>query len=90
MLPEADPLKGNVSHVGFPGGSVVENLPAKQETQVRFLGQEDPPEKEMATHSSILAWRIPWTRLSDFHFTSHNSFQPFLHSLHPLPTDLKK
>ena len=39
---------------------MVENLPAKQETQVRFLGQEDPPEKEMATHSSILAWRIPW------------------------------
>ena len=32
-----------------------------QETQVRFLGQEDPLEKEMATHSSILAWRIPWT-----------------------------
>ena len=32
-----------------------------QETQVWFLGQEDPLEKEMATHSSILAWRIPWT-----------------------------
>ena len=32
-----------------------------QETQVRFLGQEDPLEKEMATHSSIFAWRIPWT-----------------------------
>ena len=32
-----------------------------QETQVRFLGQEDPLEKEMATHSSILAWRTPWT-----------------------------
>ena len=39
---------------------MVKNLPAKQETQVRFLGQEDPPEKEMATHSSILAWRILW------------------------------
>ena len=39
----------------------VRNLPAMQETQVRFLGQEDPLEKEMATHSSILAWRIPWT-----------------------------
>ena len=36
----------------------VKNLPAMQETQVRFLGQEDPLEKEMATHSSILAWRI--------------------------------
>ena len=32
-----------------------------QETQVRFLGQEDPLEKETATHSSILAWEIPWT-----------------------------
>ena len=40
---------------------LVKNLPALQETHVRFLGQEDPLEKEMATHSSILAWRIPWT-----------------------------
>ena len=42
----------------------VKNLPAMQETQktwVRSLGQEDPLEEEMATHSSILAWRIPWT-----------------------------
>ena len=39
----------------------VKNLPAMQGTQVRFLGWEDPLEKEMATHSSILAWRIPWT-----------------------------
>ena len=46
---------------GFLGGSVVKNPPAKQETQVKSLGQEDPLEKEMATHSSILAWRIPWT-----------------------------
>ena len=37
------------------------NLPAMQETWVRFLGWEDPLEKEMAIHSSILAWRIPWT-----------------------------
>ena len=36
-------------------------LPAMQETQVHFLGQEDPLEEEMATHSSLLAWRIPWT-----------------------------
>ena len=36
-------------------------LPAMRETWVRTLGQEDPLEKEMATHSSILAWRIPWT-----------------------------
>jgi len=40
---------------------VVKNLPAMQDTRVRSLGQEDPLEKEMATHSIILAWRIPWT-----------------------------
>ena len=60
---------------------LVKNLPAMQETWVRFLSQQDPLKKEMATHSSILAWRIPrteepgrfpvhgiaksWTRLSD-------------------------
>ena len=39
---------------------MVKNLPAVQETQVQSLGGEDPLEKEMATHSSILAWEIPW------------------------------
>ena len=39
----------------------VKHLPAMQETWVRSLDQEDPLEKEMATHSSILAWKIPWT-----------------------------
>ena len=39
----------------------VENLPAMKETWGQSLGQEDPLEKEMATHSSIFAWRIPWT-----------------------------
>jgi len=39
----------------------VKNLPAIQETRVRFLGQEYPLEKKMATYSKILAWRIPWT-----------------------------
>ena len=72
----------------FIGASLVSqrlnHLPAMQETWVRSLGQEDPLEKEMATHSSILAWRIPWTeepgglwsmgsqsrtRLSNFTFT---------------------
>ena len=38
----------------------VKGLPAMQETRVRFLGREDPLEKEVATHSSILAWKIPW------------------------------
>ena len=46
---------------GFPGGSVVKNLPVMQETWVRSLGQKYPLEEEMATHSSILAWEIPWT-----------------------------
>ena len=46
----------------FPGGSVVKSLPVKQETEVWSLGQEDPLEKEMATHSSILAWRTPWIK----------------------------
>ena len=40
---------------------MVKDLPARQETWVQSLGQEDPLEKEMATHSSILAWKIPWT-----------------------------
>ena len=40
---------------------MVKNLPAMQETQVQSLGREDLLEKEMATHSSILAWKIPWT-----------------------------
>ena len=40
---------------------MVKNLPAMQETQVQSLSGEDPLEKEMATHSSVLAWRIPWT-----------------------------
>ena len=39
---------------------MLKNLPAMQETWVQFLGREDPLEKEMATHSSILAWEIPW------------------------------
>ena len=39
----------------------VKNLPAMRETWVRFLSQEDPLEKEMTVHSSILAWKIPWT-----------------------------
>ena len=43
---------------------MVKNLPAVQETQVPFLGREDPLEEEMATHSSILAGRIPWTEES--------------------------
>ena len=47
--------------MGFPDGSVVKNLPANAGDSVQSLDQEDPLEKEMATHSCILAWRIPWT-----------------------------
>ena len=66
-------ITNNVKHIcmcvlaiwGFPGDSAVKNLPAMQETQetwVRSLGGEDPLEDSMATHSSILAWKIPWTQ----------------------------
>ena len=48
-------------NMGFPGASVAENLPAKQETLIWSLCREDALEKEMATQSSILAWEIPWT-----------------------------
>ena len=47
--------------LGFPGGQTVKNLPAMQEIRVQSLGGEDRLEKGMATYSSILAWRIPWT-----------------------------
>ena len=44
---------------------MVKNLPAMQETQVKSLGWEDPLEEEVAIHSTILAWRIPWTEEPD-------------------------
>ena len=52
-------------YIGFPRGSVVKNLPAAQEiqdTRVQSLGGEDPLEEGTAAHSSVLAWRIPWTK----------------------------
>ena len=52
---------GQIFSLFVLGGLVVMNLPAMQETQVQSLGWEDPLEKGKATHSSILAWRIPWT-----------------------------
>ena len=62
-LPEMSPFEALEipTTVGFPVAQVVKNLPAVQESRVRSLGWEDPLEKEMATHSSILAWKIPWT-----------------------------
>ena len=54
-------IKKRKGPMGFRGGSMAENPPAKQETRVQSLGWKDPLEGDMATHSSILAWRIPWT-----------------------------
>ena len=54
-------LKNYLSHQASQVALVVKSLPAMQETWVWSLGWEDPPEKGMETHSSILAWRIPWT-----------------------------
>ena len=54
-------LFGIPSWGDFSSGSAVKNTPAIQEMKVQFLIQEDPREKEMATHSIILAWEIPWT-----------------------------
>ena len=51
----------NTLCISIPGSSAVKNLPPMQETQVRSLGQEDSLEEGMATHSSTLAERIPWT-----------------------------
>ena len=58
----SSPFKGVMVRGGV---QMVKNLPAMQETRVRSLGWEDPLEKGMATHSSILAWRIPWTEEPD-------------------------
>ena len=49
------------SFLDVPVAQTVKNLPAMQETQVRYLGWEDPLEVEMAAHSSVLSWRSPWT-----------------------------
>ena len=85
--------------MGFPGGSALKNLPVMQETQVRSLDQEDPLEKEMATHSSILAWEIPWreepgglqsteSKKSWAHLATKQQIEPI--NTTPPPTKLKK
>ena len=64
MAQERHFIQGSLGFYAFPGGSALKNPPAVpelHETRVRSLGQEDPLEKEIATHSSILAWGIPWT-----------------------------
>ena len=58
---EGDLLSPWLPTMASHGGTVVKNLPAMQETWVQSLGQEEPLEKETATRSSILAWKIPWT-----------------------------
>ena len=61
-------IVGVSSSLGFLSDSTVKNLPAMQETQdtwVQSLGQEDPLEEGLATHSSILTWRIPWAEEPD-------------------------
>ena len=66
---------------------MVNNPPAMQETQVQSLGREDPLEKEMATHSSILAWRIPWTEEPDglqFMGSQRVTTAPWTQSIHLL------
>ena len=54
-----------IYHGAFWVAQMVKNLPAVRETGIRFLGRKDPLEKGMATHSSILAWKIPWTEEPD-------------------------
>ena len=56
---------------------MVKNLPVMQETWVRSLGQEAPLEKGMATHSSILAWRIPWTEEPHGQRSPMDSYSPW-------------
>ena len=73
----------------FPGGSVVKNLSAMQETPVQSVGQEDPLEEEMATHSGILAWEIPWTEEpGSLHFMESQKSRTWLCN-HTTTTDLK-
>ena len=50
-----------ISYITIQNNTFLKRLPAMRETRVRFLGREDPLEKEMAIHSSIIAWKIPWT-----------------------------
>ena len=61
------PLEKKGGEGGFLAAQLVNNLPAMQETQVQSLGGEDSLEKGMATHSSILAWEIPWKSMVGSH-----------------------
>ena len=61
MSLETDALGPDPHYLGFPGGSDGKEFTSMQETRVRFLDWEDPLEKGIATHSSILTWKISWT-----------------------------
>ena len=65
LLKESISIRGNFGKKASLVTQVVNNPPTVQETWVLYLGQEDPLEKEMATHSSILSWEIPWTEEPD-------------------------
>jgi len=69
-------LSGNEKGWVFPGGSAVKNLPPVQENQVPSLGQEDPLEEGMETHSTVLTWRIPWTESDTTELTEHTGRNP--------------
>ena len=60
-MAEHNRMRQQTKAEGLPGGSGVKKLPPTQEMQVRSLSREDPLEKEMAIHSSALAWETPWT-----------------------------
>ena len=60
-MPDGDQMLKNDRITNSLGAQLVKNLPATRETWVQSLGLEDPLEKGKSTHSSILAWRIPWT-----------------------------
>ena len=62
ILPQFLVMSPSTSGTGFPGGSMVKNPPAMQESPVRSLGWGDPLKEKMATHSRILDWKIPWER----------------------------
>ena len=89
-LPIIQTVQNTPVFLGFPVAQLVKNLPTMWESCIWSLGWEDPLEKGKATHSSILAWRIPWTivhkvarrwtRLSNFHF--HGVGRLFTHSSH--------
>ena len=64
MQPRSICLAPSPNIRGAPGGSVIKKPPAVWETCVQSLGGEDPLEKGMSTHSSVLAWRLPWTAQS--------------------------